>query len=58
FLTFAVGYAGYLSVHNLRHQDVCWTKANRFPYESIQPNQGTKVFDPMHSFPERWSRSA
>ncbi|RKO92017.1 hypothetical protein BDK51DRAFT_22816, partial [Blyttiomyces helicus] len=56
FVAFASGMAGYFGFRNLRHQDVCWVKSNRFPYETVGPNQTTKAWNVNGSFESKWSR--
>ncbi|EGF80523.1 hypothetical protein BATDEDRAFT_88731 [Batrachochytrium dendrobatidis JAM81] len=58
-MAFATGGVLYFVAHLVRHQDVVWSRKNNpTPFQSIQKNETTKLYNPNGSFEKKWSRNA
>ncbi|TPX72718.1 hypothetical protein SpCBS45565_g00386 [Spizellomyces sp. 'palustris'] len=55
-MAFAVAGAGYFVVHKTSGPDCVWArKSNPQPWNTVQANQTTKIYDPSGKF-DKWSR--
>ncbi|KAJ7590757.1 hypothetical protein C8J56DRAFT_933809 [Mycena floridula] len=52
----AVGGASWYLYRLAMGPTITWTKANTNPWNSIKPNQTTKLYNTTDKFDERWSR--
>ncbi|KAJ7572088.1 hypothetical protein C8J56DRAFT_979433 [Mycena floridula] len=46
----------YLTYRAAMGPTIQWTKANPQPWNTIQPNQGTKLLEVNQKFEQKWSR--
>ena len=53
-----IGGVGFWFSHLVQHPEVVWAKrTNPTPYQSVKPNETTKLYDPNGNF-VRWSRGS
>ncbi|KAI9204725.1 NADH-ubiquinone reductase complex 1 MLRQ subunit-domain-containing protein [Polychytrium aggregatum] len=50
--------AGWWLTYLARHQDIVWNrKSNPQPWQAVQQNQTTKLYDPNARFDSKWRRT-
>ncbi|KAI8894284.1 hypothetical protein BC833DRAFT_605487 [Globomyces pollinis-pini] len=57
FVAFACAAGGYYCAHMIQNPDNVFDKKNNpTPWESVRPNQTTKLYNPTGAFEENWKR--
>ncbi|KAI9575020.1 hypothetical protein HD554DRAFT_141120 [Boletus coccyginus] len=52
----AVGGAGWYLGRLAQGPSVVWTKTNPTPWNSVKPDENTKLMDPSGNFSKSWTR--
>jgi len=55
-MTGAIGGAGWYMYRLSTRPDVVWTRKNPEPFQTVKPNETTKMMAGAHKFDGKWTR--